>query len=549
GEWISAQWYAWIIRWGLGVGGFLLATLLPWLFASLGTHLSRPRASVIAALLFGVATLVSVGDRLAKPGLFPKFHVAVFFGVGALLYLGVRLIVTQVAAARLRRPAVSATASALLAVAASIWILMNPGTRSSLLLASPVAANLLREVWPTPSVQLLGGDVLAQDHTSQHHATLRAPEGANVLLITVDAMRADTVPPGRPPKSRYKKKTPFLDRWLERTFRFTYAYAQSTKTLGSLPPMFSSQEAHVDTTRAGIPLAEAAREMGFTPVAVVPTNFLEPRSHGLNRRLVIGYDHLRVYAHEQMNEIDTLVAEVFDSAGPRPVFMWLHLYQLHEPGFDERLLTRKDGSWKARYPRSLAALDREFEEIIGSLDSRGLTENTIIVFASDHGENLGEHGARTHGTDLFDATTRVPLAFHIPGMAGALIDRTVGNIDVLPTIRDLLGLSPDPTHSGRSLVPLMAQPALPWKRAYYLHLRSHKIAGLVYGRQKLLYDWGGGVFHRFDLEQDPGEQRDIYDESGALDGDLRQTLAWHNPSLARDELSAEDNRTELRVSL
>src|SRR5207244_4054631 len=87
----------------------------------------------------------------------------------------------------------------------------------------------------------------------------------------------------------------------------------------------------------------------------------------------------------------------------------------------------------------------------------GLADRTIVVLLSDHGEQFGEHGLHGHANSLFDELLHVPLIVRAPGLVkpGLRISNTVGLVDVLPTVLDLLNLPPARWAQGRTLMPLL----------------------------------------------------------------------------------------------
>lgn len=93
--------------------------------------------------------------------------------------------------------------------------------------------------------------------------------------------------------------------------------------------------------------------------------------------------------------------------------------------------------------------------MLEELDDQRLLDETLFAFTSDHGDSLGEHGERTHGLFVYDATTRVPLLIAGPGVpAGQRVDGVVRSLDLFPTIAELAGLEPSGPLDGASLRPL-----------------------------------------------------------------------------------------------
>jgi hypothetical protein len=362
------------------------------------------------------------------------------------------------------------------------------------------------------------------------------------VLIVSDAMRADALPPVRRDGQAHAgvNDTPFLDRWLKGTYRFRVAYSQGTRTERSMPPLFRSLEANENPEKIGQPLSAYMRELGRTPVAVVNNLFMEPRRRRL-RGLQEGFEPIGVYEKDTMHTVVPEALRVLRETKDQPFFAWIHFFCLHAPGFaDDRLLSRQDGSAKSRYGLSLKWLDRQLERLMDGMGQLGLEDNTVIILASDHGENLGDNRVESHGPRVFEESIRVPLAFRIPGYPGGLVDdRVVGNIDIVPTIADLLGAPLNPLHRGSSLVPLMVDGKRTWNHEYYAESYRGRFAALIGGRQKVIYDFVGDAVYRFDLEADPTEDRSVFDPDGWIETQrlLVRRLAEVDPRTPGEELT------------
>jgi arylsulfatase A-like enzyme len=195
------------------------------------------------------------------------------------------------------------------------------------------------------------------------------------------------------------------------------------------------------------------------------------------------------------------------------------------------------------YDEDLLAADAALGEFISSLEKAGLTETTHVVVASDHGEEFYEHGATTHGENLYQETVRVPLII-VPATArrasiaeratdapraSRVVRRRVGTIDLLPTILEMAGLSHPEGIEGESLIPLMsaAAEASPGVgeaqgRASARLLGSQLLkdgrawSALFAGEDKLIRvrppasEPSGSTRHEmYHLDRDPGERRDV----------------------------------------
>jgi arylsulfatase A-like enzyme len=112
------------------------------------------------------------------------------------------------------------------------------------------------------------------------------------------------------------------------------------------------------------------------------------------------------------------------------------------------------------YCASISFLDAQVGRVLDALDTHGLADDTIVVFTSDHGYHMGEHGLY-HKMSLFEESARVPLVIAAPGrcQAGSVAKAPVSQVDIFPTLAALCGVEPPKNLQGQSLVPLLADPA------------------------------------------------------------------------------------------
>jgi arylsulfatase A-like enzyme len=142
--------------------------------------------------------------------------------------------------------------------------------------------------------------------------------------------------------------------------------------------------------------------------------------------------------------------------GERPFFAFVHFFDPHAPYDPPSAFLEAPGSDAARYDAEIAFVDSQVGKLVAFLKERGLYGDSLIVLLADHGESLGEHGESTHGLFVYDATIRVPLLVRGRGIVpGTRIGAQVRTIDVMPTVLELLGLTPGPEVEGRSLEPLL----------------------------------------------------------------------------------------------
>ncbi len=208
---------------------------------------------------------------------------------------------------------------------------------------------------------------------------------------------------------------------------------------------------------------------------------------------------------------------------------WDKYYKPRNEAFEAAKLEGKElVRW--RYNRYLhdylgcvKAVDEGVGKLLDYLDAEGLSENTIVVYTSDQGFYLGEHGWFDKRW-IFEESVRTPLLVRWPGVTkpGSTNKDLVSNLDFAPTFLEAAGLSaPDAMH-GKSLVPVLkGQTPADWRKSFYYHYYEypgpHSVArhyGVVTDRYKLVrfYEPGVDYWELFDLKNDPKELTNVYDK-------------------------------------
>jgi arylsulfatase A-like enzyme len=183
---------------------------------------------------------------------------------------------------------------------------------------------------------------------------------------------------------------------------------------------------------------------------------------------------------------------------------------------------------KAAYWAMCDLIDAEVGRLLDALERTGQRENTLVIFTSDHGELLGDHGRTWKGAYLYDPCVRVPLIVSMPGTvsAGARTAGLVELADLAPTVLDCVGLERDPAMQGRSLWPLLTgeAPLDKFREDVYSEYynsnpnRPPKWLTMVRtARHKLIAVHGTEEGELYDMESDPNELRNLWWEEEAKD--------------------------------
>lgn len=185
---------------------------------------------------------------------------------------------------------------------------------------------------------------------------------------------------------------------------------------------------------------------------------------------------------------------------------------------------------QAAYYAMIELIDHNLGRMLDALERTGQRESTFVIFMSDHGEMLGDHGLVQKGCRFYEGLVRVPLIFSMPQRfrSGILSDALVELIDIAPTLLQLAGLEALPAMAGRSLLPLWTGQRIEHREfvraEYYRTLNPADFPGFVgsYGtmirtrKHKLNVYHGCSVGELFDIEDDPGEFRNRWDDSDMM---------------------------------
>lgn len=188
----------------------------------------------------------------------------------------------------------------------------------------------------------------------------------------------------------------------------------------------------------------------------------------------------------------------------------------------KELVRRKYQRYMQNYLATVRGVDDSVGRLMAYLDEAGLADDTIVVYSSDQGFYLGDHGWYDKRW-MYEESLAMPLIVKWPGTTkpGSVNASLVQNLDYAETFLDIAGASIPDDMQGRSLVPLLSgtTPATPWREAIYYHYYGypavHQVArhyGIRTGRYKLMHFYQFDEWELYDLEADPDELRNLYGE-------------------------------------
>ena len=396
---------------------------------------------------------------------------------------------------------------------------------------------------------------------------------ANVVVITIDTLRRDHLAPYGAPF-----ETTAASRLAREGVVFEHAVSQVPLTLPSHTSIFTGLYPPHHTIRDNggfvlgkdiATLATRLQAAGYRTAGFVS-------SYVLHSRWGIGqghetYDDSFDYAgleRRALTDVERPAGPVVDAAlawlrqpkrAERPFYLWVHLYDPHEPYEPPEEYRRRAPS---AYAGEVMYADAQAARLLDALDALGLRRNTMVVYLSDHGESLGEHGEPTHGIFLYGATLDVPLIIAPP--AGSALDapppalhgRRVRGlarlVDVSPTVLDLVALPVPGGLDGISLLPMMAReaasrsdasPADPpgalmgpasYAETYYprFHYNWSELITVSTGRWKFVRAPRPELY---DLQRDPKELHDVSAEYPVVAATLARHLESMNLQKAGEE--------------
>lgn len=386
----------------------------------------------------------------------------------------------------------------------------------------------------------------------------------NVILVSFDDLRAKNVSA----LGYFRKTTPTIDRFAQESFNFTNAITVAPWTLPSHMSLFTgvypSQHKVLNKFTLKGEKEEISNLKNLSPNLQTLADVLRKNGYrtggftggaGVNHQF--GFDQgFEVYTDDKdfggFSESNVRAMDWIKNHQNENFFVFLHGYDAHgqyvpEGGYDKRFVDFKykgslNGSkeeqkqlveegiargkiflnqgdvlfLRALYDEKVQRADEKFAQFLKEYEKLGLMDKTIFILTSDHGEELYEHGRIDHGHSLYDELLRIPLVIKIPNnKVFAKIESQVSNIDIMPTILDLVGINLDANLRrqlvGESLVRVMegerlssnVYPETDYRYASFLR------AVRTVNDWKLIRNLGSGQEELYQLSRDPEEKNDL----------------------------------------
>lgn len=351
------------------------------------------------------------------------------------------------------------------------------------------------------------------------------PENAIVIVMTIDALRADVAQSGE-----HDEALPALAGVRKRAIRFVNARSPSPSTLTTAMALFTgkyySQTYWTKSGNSVLPSddeslrwPELLSKHGVRTVHAVGLRGLSKKT-GVGR----GFDRERLTKKDygRARDLMDIVLREVKSLRERPGFVYAHFVDSHAP----YNLAGTEGSLFERYLGELALVDHELGRLVELLSEPELARRAVLVVSADHGEAFGEHGMNYHARSVYEELLRVPMFVVSPDGRPRDISVPVGIIDLGPTVLDLFGVAVPGELMGESLVPLLA--GEPMKPTRVLAADSgRRIQALIFpDGVKVIRDLPHQTIEVYDLKRDPGELDNVLDDAsfpaeryvGALEG-------------------------------
>lgn len=320
---------------------------------------------------------------------------------------------------------------------------------------------------------LIVPDFLIAPQPRMAEVSASVPQRPSIILITLDAFS-----PAHLKAYGYKHNpAPNLEALIKRGVLLDQCFTAGPATRLSFPPMFTGKfdtEIQISLTGRRFPyplstqnltLAEMLKDAGYQTQAVVPERYFTRRAwpgltqgfDGVDETVVAKTSKVpRTVSADHVTEAATARLKARDTQ--RPLFLWVHYYDLHGPAGVPEGVSARDSSKEAVYDTELSFLDRYLGEFLQAVRAE-LGDEALVVLTADHGYGFtGPRYARSgYGYDLSTITLHVPMVFEASFLMPRRVSSLCSTLDLVPTLRNLLRMPTLPGLRGHSLVPELTE--------------------------------------------------------------------------------------------
>jgi len=367
-----------------------------------------------------------------------------------------------------------------------------------------------------------------------------SPDRSNLLLITIDTLRADRV-------SCYDSthlQTTHIDGLAAEGVIFTRAFANTSTTLPShtnillgVSPLYHGvhENQYFVVHENFLTLAEHLKAAGYATGAYIGAFPLD-RKFGLHQGFDVYDDDFGYRSSSNKRKLERRAADVIAKASQwiktqsSPWFLWVHCYDPHDPYTPPAPYAEQYA--QSPYDGEVAYVDAVLGRFMEDMQQGDKLEDTFVIFTGDHGESLWQHGEETHGFFAYNTGIWIPLIVAGPGIKARKVETPVSHLDIFPTVCDMLDLKKPKFLQGRSLVPALRGRRLAVKDLYFESLSPQygmgwaPLRGFIRGQFKFIQS---PIPELYDLEKDFDEQDNL-----ASNRDLREYKKRLSEIIERD---------------
>ena len=361
----------------------------------------------------------------------------------------------------------------------------------------------------------------------------------NVILINLDGLRNDKV-----------ELCPSLRLLKERSYYFPKMFTVAPYTFAALPAVFSGMYASKNGANAYYnmfnfrkdkieTLSEIMQNTGYYTSCDVIDDSVVPNQ---------GFDEYNIFDESTVNFQQRHKKLIQHLSKKDKFFLFLHYTETHKK-FVRDVINKQKSSKNFSYDQKtknnlyescLQDADEYVSLIVNTIKDCKIEEKTILIIFSDHGTSLGEKdGEQFYGTFLYDYTINVFCIMHIPGIDSTIVDKQCRTIDLLPTIVELVSGKVNKQKEkiqGETLLPLIKDKNMEEREVFaetgglygpWPSPKKHNVFCIRKNNKKLIYNETPKTWEFYDLDSDPKELNNIYDEEQKIVQSYKERLFYY----------------------